>query len=228
MSRKKNRRHKSSSLSRSDSRFEPRPIFYIFCEGKKTEPNYFRALKQSLSPESNINVKFPSPGAVAHKIANKAVEFKNRHSQLKRAASSLNQNDQVWAVFDRDNHPNFDEAVRLCLENDIPIGLSNPCFEVWLILHLEDYGAIENSKKVKKHYCELIQNKTKWEKKNHYHKLVECVETAESRAMKLLKLRHQEGKVFGKPSTTVGKLTAAIRESNEKHLINSRSKSKSV
>ena len=39
---------------------------------------------------------------------------------------------KFWAVFDRDEHPNFDEAVALCDSKSVRVGRSNPCFEVWL------------------------------------------------------------------------------------------------
>ena len=52
---------------------------------------------------------------------------------------SFEEKDEVWAVFDRDEHPQFEEAVRLCEQNGVKVGRSNPCFEVWLILHLRDW-----------------------------------------------------------------------------------------
>lgn len=225
MSRKKIRKHNSSRLKRSHSLREPRPIFYIFCEGKRTEPDYFRALVNSLSPKSTVNLNFPYTGAVPHTIAKKAVEFQKSNSQSKRRARSSNKNDQVWAVFDRDEHPNFDEAVRLCRENGVLIGRSNPCFEVWLILHLGEYGTKDNSQKVKKRYRQLLKIKTNWEKLNHNHKFLESVKAAESRAIKQMELRRQEGDEFEIPSTTIGQLTVAIRETHEHYLNKSHSKS---
>ena len=159
MNRKKNRRHIKSGLKRAHSHLEPIPIFYIFCEGKRTEPDYFRALGNSLSPNSNVNIKFPYTGAVPYTVAKQSVEFKTSNSRSKKRVSPSNKNDQVWTVFDRDEHPNFDEAVRLCEENDIHIGRSNPCFEVWLILHLEDYGAQDGAQKIKKRYRELLKKR---------------------------------------------------------------------
>ena len=73
-------------------------------------------------------------------------------------ASSSNRYDHIWTVFDRDMHPSFDEAVRLCRENDVSIGFSNPRFEVWLILHLEDHGSQDNSQEMKKYFNELSQD----------------------------------------------------------------------
>lgn len=222
MSRKNNRKHKGTTLKRSHSHLEPRPIFYIFCEGERTEPDYFRALRNSLAPKLNINIEFPYVGAVPHTIANHAVEFKKSEFRSKRRVSSFNENDQVWAVFDRDQHPNFDEAVRLCKKNNVPVGRSNPCFEVWLILHFEDYGAQDNSQEVKKRFNKLLRDEKISQKHDRYRELVKHVEDAERRATKQMEFRCQEDNKYGNPSTTVGQLTAAIRDTNEQYLKNSR------
>ena len=183
MSRKKNRKHNISRLERTHSKFQPRPVFYLFCEGIKTEPDYFHALKNSLTPKSNVNLKFPFGGAVPYEVAKRAIKFKNSNSQSQRRVSSFNKNDQVWAVFDRDQHPNFDETVRLCRENDVPVGRSNPCFEVWLILHLEDYGAQDNSREVKKRFNKLLRDEKISQKHDRYRELVKHVEDAERRQL---------------------------------------------
>ncbi len=128
-------------MRRAHSGFETRQNFYIFCEGDRTEPDYFEALKKLLDPKMNINMEFPLTGAVAYTIAKSAVEFRNSNSHSHGHPGSIKKNDQVWAVFDRDTHPNFSEAVRLCKENNVFVGRSNPCFEVWLILHFQDFNA---------------------------------------------------------------------------------------
>ena len=74
-------------------------------------------------------------------------------------------------------HPNFDEAVRLCRDNDVSIGFSNPHFEVWLILHLEDYGSQDNAQEMKKCFNELSQDKKIWKNHNRYRKLAKHVFT---------------------------------------------------
>ncbi len=214
---RKSRRHGNTRLKPAHSRLEQRPNFYIFCEGKRTEPEYFRALKDSLTPTSNVNIEFPYVGAVPHTIATHAVEFKKSFTRSQNRVRSFNKNDQVWAVFDRDDHSNFDEAVRLCIENDVNIGRSNRCFEVWLILHLQDYDTPDNSQNVKRLYRKLMQSKEKWEKRNRNRELVKHVRDAELQASNQLQRRDQENNEYGEPSTTVGQLTAAIRDANEKY-----------
>ena len=47
-------------------------------------------------------------------------------------------------MFDRDEHPHFDAAVELCKAHHIGVGRSNPCFELWLILHERDYDRYDH------------------------------------------------------------------------------------
>jgi hypothetical protein len=49
--------------------------------------------------------------------------------------------DQCWCVFDVEwpqNHPDLPAAVELAASSGVRLAISNPCFELWLILHHED------------------------------------------------------------------------------------------
>jgi hypothetical protein len=39
------------------------------------------------------------------------------------------------------NHPHLKEAIRLAAEHGIHLAVSNPCFELWLVLHFENQTA---------------------------------------------------------------------------------------
>lgn len=43
--------------------------------------------------------------------------------------------DEVWCVFDCDVHPYVPEAIELAHKNEINVAMSNPCVELWFILH---------------------------------------------------------------------------------------------
>jgi RloB-like protein len=52
--------------------------------------------------------------------------------------------DEFWCVFDVEwpkNHPGLLEAVQQAHANGIHLAISNPCFELWLILHFQDHTA---------------------------------------------------------------------------------------
>lgn len=52
--------------------------------------------------------------------------------------------DEYWCVFDVEwpiNHPNLAEALDLAHGNGIQVAVTNPCFELWLILHFQNQRA---------------------------------------------------------------------------------------
>ena len=56
--------------------------------------------------------------------------------------------DEVWCLFDVEapqNHPNLDEAVTTAEASDVRLAVSNPCFELWLVLHFADRPAWLNT-----------------------------------------------------------------------------------
>jgi hypothetical protein len=59
-------------------------------------------------------------------------------SARKRLADSFDGAFTVWAVFDFDNHPNVREAIELAGNNAVRVGYSNPCIELWALLHFSD------------------------------------------------------------------------------------------
>lgn len=111
---------------------EPYDFILIVCEGKKTEPNYFDGLKVRYRL-SNANIVVASP------------KGSDPGSIVKCAREELSKDnyDRVYCVFDRDEHQNYDAAIRAldkmdskmkCLVASIT---SNPCFEIWLLLHFK-------------------------------------------------------------------------------------------
>ena len=211
-------------LKRGVAYREPKRCFYLFCEGQRTEPDYFESIKKhyrnTMLKEFSVDVLIPYGGGVPLTIAQRAVKFAKSKYGLNRGRhrkNSFENNDEVWAIFDRDDHPNFSDAVVLCENNGIKVGRSNPCFEVWLILHVKDYGAINDSHNVQKIYSSLKpSDKKSRNNQGCFSELVKNVEDAEMRAEKQLKLRRQENNSYGNPSTTVGRLTKSLREANEK------------
>jgi hypothetical protein len=56
--------------------------------------------------------------------------------------------DECWCLFDVEwpkHHPNLQEAIDLAHASDINLAISNPCFEIWLILHHQDQASFMNT-----------------------------------------------------------------------------------
>jgi hypothetical protein len=49
--------------------------------------------------------------------------------------------DEVWCVFDRDEHAHFDEAIDKAAAIKLSLAVSNPCFELWILLHFQDQAS---------------------------------------------------------------------------------------
>ena len=105
----------------------------IVCEGAKTEPLYFKALREEYKLHTaNIEV-CNSPGADPMTIIKHA---KARYKEAKREGNSF---DRVYCVFDKDQHATYQSAIKE-LENSQPKNIffaitSVPCFEYWILLH---------------------------------------------------------------------------------------------
>ena len=91
-----------------------------------------------------------------------------------------------------------------CEEQGVEVACSNPCFELWLLLHDRDYDKPNDPKTLKKEVVALRKRKT-------LPQLVAEVEAAEGRAEALSERREEERRPDGNPSTGVGRLTRALR-----------------
>lgn len=211
-------RRNTPTIRRRQSRREPKRRFFLFCEGENTEPAYFDALKRTLTG-TLIKVETRPGVGVPMTIATEAVKFAQSlglTTKSRRRRNSFEKNDEVWAVFDRDDHPKFDEAVSLCESNGVGVARSNPCFELWLILHERDYDRPDHRDVVQR---ELKKLRPEYD--NRRGKIPDCddlvtrVELAEERGKVLIERRKEQGDPHGNPSTTVGMLTSAIRITDE-------------
>ncbi len=123
----------ASSLGRQAGNRQPRPHILIVCEGEKTEPYYFKWIKNKLRL-STIEIKRDIQDPL--RIVKEACESKPK----KRKSDKLSDYDEIWCVFDVENpinNPNLDQAIELADDSNIKLAVSNPSFEFWYILHFE-------------------------------------------------------------------------------------------
>lgn len=204
------RRSLLGGLRRAAGKRLPRARFILFCEGKNTEPEYFRCLGRIVK-DALIDVEIVGAAGTPKTIANRAVE---RIREIRRhRRDSFEKNDKVWAVFDRDEHPFYDEAIALCEGEGVGVGRSNPCFELWLILHIEDYDKACTRRQIQDHLGKIHPPyKADKRKLVEVEALISSIEAAEARGAKQCQRRMEERASFGPPSTTVYTLTRLIRE----------------
>ncbi len=77
----------------------------IVCEGKKTEPNYFEEIRQELRlPKTEVRVLHSDAGTEPRLIVDHAVAVFLEDPSF----------DIVYAVFDRDEHKTYHDALAGC------------------------------------------------------------------------------------------------------------------
>lgn len=146
----------------------------ILCEGE-TEVNYFLGLKSDEEMKRrlvSVDVDIYQPDNYSPKGL---VEEAKR--KIKEARSEKNIYDNVWVVFDRDQHPYLHDAFQTAKANKIRVAFSNVCFELWILLHFERMLRPEDEcDNVKVH---VKRNYPDYEKSgSHYERLKDKVLTA--------------------------------------------------
>lgn len=127
------------SLSRRKPVKDPLPIVYIYCEGKITEPHYINSFFQEFCRgKQKVIPEIIKAAGVPYTLVEKCVA-KKKELQSSGRSDSIQRRSSVWAVFDVDEHPKLAEAINLARGHDIPFSLSNPCIEIWGMMHLSVY-----------------------------------------------------------------------------------------
>ena len=115
-----------------------KPLFHIFCEGAKTEPNYLKSYVEKKFPGTTLIV-------IEKRKKNTPVELVEEAAGNKKCNAGA-PNDIYWAVYDRESTTKYPDRLHAkarikAKANDINIALSNVCFEVWLLLHFRTSSA---------------------------------------------------------------------------------------
>lgn len=118
-----------------------RKYYLIVCEGTKTEPNYFEALKDDL-PKGVLTayqIDIEGTGRNTRSLVTEAKRIKEAYR--KQTGRPV---DRLWVVFDKDSFtPNdFNSAIQQCQTSRPQIGCawSNEAFELWYLLHFHYYN----------------------------------------------------------------------------------------
>jgi hypothetical protein len=129
-------------LKRKVATRQPKKTLVVFCEGTKTEPQYLEALKRLPAVHDvaavDLRVETGHGGPVPQMLVSLALAARDR------ARDEDAEIDEFWCVFDVEwptNHPGLVDAVLEAEQNGVKLAVSNPCFELWLILHFQDHGS---------------------------------------------------------------------------------------
>ncbi|MBD2298907.1 RloB domain-containing protein [Nostoc sp. FACHB-190] len=112
----------------------------IACEGSKTEPIYFDSIRNDLRlPTLKIIVLRhqgkTDPRSIIERLIEERQQMKDNQEWTK--------DDHAWAVFDGDEHieksrDKWQSAISRAKSQKINLAITNPCFELWYLLHFQD------------------------------------------------------------------------------------------
>lgn len=196
------------SLSRRKPRTSPRPRVLVLTEGEVTEPEYLNGVRIALRL-STVDIKIMPSGAVPRTLVERAVSAKRDAQRLARRDGDKNRlYDEVWCVFDVDTHPNVRDAEALANANSIKLAISNPSFELWLLLHFSDQQAFLTPADARSRLRRFVPS---YEKRVAFHLYDGTRSLAESRAEQLNSFNERNDCIGANPSTSVFKLTTLLR-----------------
>ena len=143
---------KNPKLQRPRKTHERRPVIFLAMEGTRTEPQYFDAI-HSFGKLKSFHFQPVQKGGNPDALLKK----------IRKMESLMEEHDFAWLVCDRDRESWTEEALNSILEwsdSDARNGFlfSNPSFELWLLLHFEDWPPRLNQSRIEELLSRRISN----------------------------------------------------------------------
>ncbi|WP_443058349.1 RloB family protein [Streptomyces sp. NBC_00775] len=124
-----------SDLRRVAGKREARRRLLIVCGADVTESDYLRGLVAHVANPA-VTVRIATKSCAPSQL----IKYAAGQRELSRSDF-----DEVWCVFDVDEFPDVSRAVSCARDAGIEVAVSNPCFELWLILHFGTHTAYAGS-----------------------------------------------------------------------------------
>ena len=187
---------RSEALRRKARAQEPLRTYLVVCEGSVTEKHYLNDLRAH--ERCSIRLVFHT-GAVPKTLVDRAVD------EIRRSPDAY---DEVWVVFDVDEHPNIEAAKDRAYAKNFNVIISNPWFELWALLHFRYHSSPIHRKDLHKLCVTQMPGYEKLLPSSTLHPLYN---TALSNARKLAQWHATRGTTGANPSTNIYELTESIR-----------------
>ena len=121
-------RYRSRRLARSQRPQPPGKSLLVVCEGT-TEQEYIDELARHIGNPS-VQIRFCRDRGTPDTII--ALAQKEVRNQV---ANRNPDYDEIWCVFDRDDHDHFNGPIQTASDRGYKLAVSNPCIELWLLIH---------------------------------------------------------------------------------------------
>jgi len=154
-------------LRRRPPSIKPRECVLIVCEGAKTEPQYFEALRKELRLLTvEVEVEGEDCGSSPISVVDYAISLREERARQAQQSLPVVPYDAVWCVMDVEAptpHKSLAAAIDRARANGLKIALSNPMFEYWYLLHFEKTSALMQDNRhllsrLKKHWRQYKKN----------------------------------------------------------------------
>lgn len=181
----------------------------VVCEGKLTEPKYLHAFANERATRT---VKVETVGAAGDPITlvDRATELRDTAAANAHAKGDpFLAYDEVWCCFDVDKFgPRVPAARDTAVARGLNLAMSNPCFELWLILHFRDSPGPRDHHDMQRVWRDLQPKLA--DKDIDFAALSPGYESAVRRATHLLDDATRYGEPIRNPVTEVHRLTDSI------------------
>ena len=131
-------RSRNSLMRERREAFRDARLIVIASEGKDTERIYFKALaKEYTNPRVHVHILERS----VDEQNNSSPEHVLKQLNDYKSQYELEADDELWLVVDKDRWTEamISRVATECLQEvAMHMALSNPCFEIWLLLHVKD------------------------------------------------------------------------------------------
>lgn len=135
-------RSRNSLIRERREAFRDARLIVIASEGKDTERIYFKALaKEYTNPRVHVHILERSVGEQNNSSPEHVLKQMNDY----KSQYELEADDELWLVVDKDRWTDamLSHVATECTHDDfMHMALSNPCIELWLLLHLVDVSSL--------------------------------------------------------------------------------------
>ena len=202
MTRPSGRRARRGHTARKERR-----VIRVLTEGKITEPGYLTAWARRY--RHSVRIDLSECGMAPETLVDHAAQHMRRRRRSGRGDREF---DEIRCVFDIDEHGNIPAAIHNARQSGIEVAVSNPCIELWLVLHVEDQAAYIHRRNVQRRANELELTVGKKISERAWTTLFDEFETARQRAKGLDQRHSGNGSPpRSNPSTDVWRLVDRIR-----------------
>ena len=201
------RRNRTRRAARGPAIRSPRRLLLVVCEGEVTEPSYIEGFERK-TRNARVAVRIHDEHGDPRKLVEVAKRERDRAKARARKEGDDNlAYDEVWCVFDRDQHERFEDACQMARDNQLELAVSNQCFELWLLLHFRESPGAQRRDHLRRMLKKFLPD---YDKHFDFERVAHLVDQATRRARHLDQEARRVGEPFRNPTTGVYRLTESI------------------